>query len=182
MKSESIHTAEASGGPMMLVAEVYDRETESIIQTCSFAVHDVVDLCLALGIDTFDSWASYDLDRMDVETLNSRYGLGLHPDGQVRLRRRMSSEIDEYPYVVHTNRELLLMLQGRKPLSVFADEGPSEEDAPPLFPEAKFDTHVAAGRFVKHEYVESVGNGHHRVRWVFYALPDEGWRIKAYNP
>ncbi len=165
---------------MMLVAEVYDRETDSIIRTCSFAVHDVADLCRALGIDAFESGAWHDLDKRNIETLNSRYGLGLHPDWQTRLRKRMSRELDEYPYLVHTNRELLLMLEGRKPLSVFADEEPSADGTSPLFPEAKFDAHVATGRFVKHEYVESVGDGQHSVRWVFYALPDEAWRIKAY--
>lgn len=126
----------------------------------------------------FESWASYELDKTDIETLNSGYGLEIHHDGQVTLRMR--SKVDEHPYLLHTNRELLLMLQGSKPLSVFTDDEPSTGSISPLFPEAKFDAHVAAGRFVKYEHAEPVDNGLRRVRWVFYALPKEAWRINAY--
>lgn len=92
----------------------------------------------------------------------------------------MRSKVDEHPYLLHTNRELLLMLDARKPLSVFADEEPLPGSNSLLFPEAKFDAYVAAGRFVKYEYAEPVDNCRRRVRWVFYALPEEAWRIKAY--
>ncbi|MBP0639904.1 hypothetical protein [Cupriavidus sp. AcVe19-6a] len=178
MTTENRCSAAASDGQTTLVAEAYDRETDSIIRTYNFHVHDIAGLCRALEIETFESWASYELDKLGIETLNSGYGLGIHHDGRVTLRMR--SAVDEYPYLLHTNRELLLMLQGRKPLSVFTDEEPSTDCISPLFPEVKFDAHVGMGRFVKYEYAEAVDNGLHRVRWVFYALPEEAWRIKAY--
>lgn len=178
MTTENHHSAAASDGPTTLVAEAYDQETDSIIQTYNFDVNDIAALCRALGVETFESWASYELNKTDVETLNSGYGLGIHHDGRVTLRMR--GEADEHPYLLHTNRELLLMLQGCKPLSVFADDEPSTGGISHLFPEGKFDAHVAAAKFVKYEYAERVDNGLRRVRWVFYALPEEAWRIKAY--
>ncbi|WP_434034738.1 hypothetical protein [Cupriavidus sp. a3] len=178
MTTENRCSAVVSDGQTTLVAEAYDRETDSIIQTYNLDVHDIAGLCRALGVETFESWASYELDKTDIETLNCGYGFGIHHDGRVTLRMR--GKVDEHPYLLHTNRELLLMLQGRKPLSVFTDDGPSTDSVSSLFPEAKFDTHVETGRFVKYAYAEPVDNGLRRVRWVFYALPEEAWRIKAY--
>ncbi|WP_439672330.1 hypothetical protein [Cupriavidus necator] len=147
MTTENHYSVAASDGPTALVAEAYDRETDSIIQTYNFDVHDIAGLCRALGVETFESWASYELDKTDIETLNSGYGLGIHHDGRVTLRMR--GKVDEHPYLLHTNRELLLMLQGRKPLSVFTDDKPSTGSISQLFPEGKFDAHVAAAKFVK---------------------------------
>lgn len=179
MTTDNHYSASARDGPTALVAEAYDRDTDSIIQTYNFDVHDIAGLCRALEVETFESWASHELDKADIETLNSGYGVGIHHDGRVILRMR--SKVDEYPYLLHTNRELLLMLQGRKPLSVFTEDEPSSTPSiSPLFPEAKFDAHVAAAQFVKYEYAETVNNGPHRIRWVFYALAAEAWRIKAY--
>lgn len=178
MTTENHCSAAASDGPTTLVAEAYDRETDSIIQTYNFDVHDIAGLCHALDVETFESWASYELNKTDIETLNSGYGLGIHHDGRVTLRMR--GEVDEHPYLLHTNRELLLMLQGRKPLSVFTDDAPSTGSSSQFFPEGKFDAYVAAAKIVKYEYAEPIDNGPPRVRWVFYALPEEAWRIKAY--
>jgi hypothetical protein len=81
-------------------------------------------------------------------------------------------------YEVHTNRELGLMLRGKKPLAVFVDyEG--------FFPSCvlrylrMFDRHVFAGRIVKQvhrEHVEVRGAGHELVT-ILYALPSQKWRI-----
>ena len=76
------------------------------------------------------------------------------------------------PYVLHTNRELGLMLSGKKPLAMFAD-------GKDCFPEAVsrylrlFDRHLATGMLVRRDC--HVGTIHH----IYFALAGEEWRIDA---
>ncbi|MGE3935426.1 MAG: hypothetical protein AB7F67_19355 [Rhodospirillaceae bacterium] len=80
------------------------------------------------------------------------------------------------PYLVHTNRELGLMLAGKKPLAYFVD-------GKDRFPEVVcrylrlFDRHVEAGRIVRCDHLSDAAWGTcHR---ILYALPSEEWRIQA---
>ena len=74
----------------------------------------------------------------------------------------------------HEGRELELMLLGEKPLAMFNDDLP--EDMEP--PEISFDPYVAEGRFVKSEvFVPASAFKDGRLRYYFYALPGEEWRI-----
>jgi len=83
----------------------------------------------------------------------------------------------------HTNRELELMLAGKKPLAVFYDEVsclPHEE----IIPEARFAPYVRSGRFVRGEetYIGEYHTGLGRemkIQYVFFALTEEAWRIPA---
>lgn len=85
--------------------------------------------------------------------------------------------------VNHTNRELELMLSGKKPLAMFYDEVsclPNEE----IIPEARFAEYVDSGRFVRGE--ETYEAEFHpelgrlmRMQYVFFALSEEAWRIPA---
>ncbi len=74
------------------------------------------------------------------------------------------------PYVLHTNRELGLMLSGKKPLAMFADRKG-------CFPEVVsrylrlFDRQVVASKLVRRDYF--VGPIHH----IYFALPGDAWRI-----
>ena len=84
--------------------------------------------------------------------------------------------LQNLPYRVHTNRELGLMLAGKKPLSSFVDgEG--------WFPDVLvryirlFDRHVSSGRLVRRDcFSENSGKRYHR---ILFALPGEEWRIQA---
>lgn len=76
------------------------------------------------------------------------------------------------------------MLEGRKPLAVFADAYPAD-----WFDEwmARFDPYVADGRFVRRIIDTPLprprtlgGERFAGVRHVYIALPDEQWRIDAY--
>jgi hypothetical protein len=93
--------------------------------------------------------------------------------------------VDRLPYAVHTNREFVLMARGTKPLAVFSEEYPLPYPSP-YFAEEKFDEQVAAGRFVKREYVEPLdknqgaGGPVRRVRVILYSQASEEWRIDAY--
>ena len=82
----------------------------------------------------------------------------------------------ELPYLVHTNRELGLMLRGMKPLAYFLNVVASEFDANIRY-WRMFDRHVAAGRLIKREAFDVFANLEHRR--LFYALPGHEWRIDA---
>jgi hypothetical protein len=84
------------------------------------------------------------------------------------------------PYVLHTSRELGMMLSGVKPLAVFTDGYES-------FPLAVrrylrlFERHVREGRFSMREYVVPVTDNPRTRGWhtVMFALSGEEWRIDA---
>jgi hypothetical protein len=85
--------------------------------------------------------------------------------------------------VNHANRELELMLVGRKPLAVFSEELsflPDEE----LIPEEAFSRYVASGKFVRGEavipgpYSQKPGR-ETKLKNVLFALKEEEWRINA---
>jgi hypothetical protein len=83
-----------------------------------------------------------------------------------------------YPYVIHTNRELELMLQGTKPLAAFSEVLELSYDEW-IIPEKAFAPHVARGAIVKREHIFA-GPLDRKSRSVLYALPNEEWRIDAY--
>lgn len=80
----------------------------------------------------------------------------------------------------HEDRELELMLSGRKPLSYFFVEVGTARD---LFPEAEFDRHVASGFLIKEERVEPLVSPEDgeptSARNILYATRNEAWRIPA---
>lgn len=83
----------------------------------------------------------------------------------------------------HTNRELELMLEGKKPLAMFYDEIsclPHEE----IIPEAKFEPYVKSGLFARGQetYEDDFHSGLGRnaqIKYVFFAVAAEAWRIPA---
>jgi hypothetical protein len=83
----------------------------------------------------------------------------------------------------HTNRELELMLAGKKPLAVFWDEEsfyPNDE----IFPETHFSPHVNSGRLVsksltaKGIFIPKLGRTA-QWKYLMYAVAEESWRIPA---
>jgi hypothetical protein len=87
------------------------------------------------------------------------------------------------PYMVHTNFELPLMLDGRKPLAVFGDGYPSDWFDDYLAP---FEPFVETGQIVRRIVDRPMPHIKERrpdldgIRDVFFALPGEEWRIDAY--
>ena len=78
----------------------------------------------------------------------------------------------------HDDRELELMLAGKKPLALFYDTVPECG----VIPEREFAPHVDSGRVIKGERIFPSSEGSRTgstppVRVVFYALPEEVWRI-----
>ena len=82
----------------------------------------------------------------------------------------------------HEGLELELMVNGSKPLSVFAVECQDENWIE--FPEDKFDEQVALGKFKKHEILKQMvlpGVAQAiQTRVVLYSLPEQEWRIQAF--
>lgn len=86
----------------------------------------------------------------------------------------------------HTNRELELMLQGKKPFAIFADDiscYPNEF----IFPEAIFLPYVENNILIKDIFTIETSmfistlNRNAINQYVAYALPNEIWRIEAYK-
>lgn len=89
--------------------------------------------------------------------------------------------MDEPPYLIHSNRELGLMLAGTKPLAHFMEgEGFWPDCVLRYF--RMFDRHVAAGRLLRVDrYRPNIWPDIKVKRWhhVFFALPGEAHRIEA---
>ncbi|MBF0167707.1 MAG: hypothetical protein HQL45_08745 [Alphaproteobacteria bacterium] len=75
----------------------------------------------------------------------------------------------------HEGRECELMLRGLKPLAAFSDVTTHCHH----FPEAEFAPHVAAGRIVTREETLALPDDKLAIRCLYYALPNEAWRIAA---
>ena len=72
----------------------------------------------------------------------------------------------------HNDRELELMLAGRKPAAMF------DEFAADLYAD-DFPPHVAAGRILKIARYFPDANPRHDIRRTVYVLPGEEWRADA---
>lgn len=72
----------------------------------------------------------------------------------------------------HNDRELELMLAGSKPMAMFSD-GLHVSD---YFPDADFAPHVKAGKIIRVE--EIIPHPPHQIRYLFFCLPGEEWRIE----
>ena len=150
------------------VVEVYDSSTECIATEVSFEVSNLAEFAAELGLTNVEPHATYDLDDEDIKRINKSFGLNIDINtGPAKLRAR--PEIDDFPYRIHSNRELALMLDGKKPLAVFCGMYPPSPDIKEI-PERLFDPHVALGRFVKRERVEFLNEKQPR-RYVEFYTP-----------
>ena len=98
--------------------------------------------------------------------------------GQVRIILCRPHLIDRAPYLIHTNYELLLLLDGRKKLTRMSQEFPPFR----FESEDRFDEWVERGALHRKEVMETFGEPIRQcldVRTVFYTLPGEAWRIPA---
>ena len=92
-----------------------------------------------------------------------------------------SDGLRDLPYLVHTNRELGLMLAGKKPLSYFAYlRGTEPRCILRYF--RMFDRHVEKGRFIKKIATRNMAVPklpYQHFDQTLFALPGEAWRIDA---
>jgi hypothetical protein len=168
------------GHPDMIVKfilEIIDAATACPAKSFAIELPDPSVVSSLLEDEEFDARCVYELDAHETARISAHFGFSVGESASAILRPR--HWLDDLPYQVHTNRELALMLDGVKPFAAFADEYPSLTDVS-VIPERLFDRYVAAGRFVKREYVGIKVLKGHRTRRVLYARPDEAWRIDAY--
>jgi hypothetical protein len=166
------------------VLEATDPATASVALDAIFEVVDVPELAAALDLEPAElealgKGAYFELGPADVVRIRRHYGMRFDP-GELAVSIRAWHPTDALPYKVHTNRELLLMLAGTKPMAAFVDDRPGEPQYE-VVPERQFDPYVRSGRFVKREQIDASGRGEGRpCRHVLYATPQEAWRMEAY--
>jgi hypothetical protein len=164
-----------------VILEIQDAATDCIVQEIEFGELDLPLLCSLLGkkLPFFDD-LEYDLTSPELELLRESLIGKLIPKSAANGHLRSRHPFDDLPYKLHTNRELLMMLEGVKPLAAFCDEFLVSElvNAPQY---SKFDVQAAKGNLVKREHIEfdSINADICRRRTLF-ALPEETWRIDAY--
>ncbi|MFK0331451.1 hypothetical protein ACIQUB_10030 [Rhizobium sp. NPDC090275] len=124
----------------------------------------------------------FDLEPADLLALSGAFGL-LMPESVQSVRLERPHSIDAAPYLVHTNFELPLMLDGRKPLSYFCPE--SDEWLAKV--RVPFIPHVASGLIVERIIKRSVtypttsgGTRTLQLSALLYVLPGEEWRIDPF--
>lgn len=172
------------GSSRRFVLETLDYATECPIEEVPFEVDDIGELCTIIDAKVSEIVRfSYDLDPQVVGRLKARFKIAIDSGNRIG-RLRGWHPLDDLPYKVHTNRELALMLKGSKPLAYFSGQYPDHPEVEEI-PERLFDKHVAAGWFVKREYVVPIGNREAVVptdggevlgtRHVMYALPGNEW-------
>ena len=108
---------------------------------------------------------------LDLDELNAVAALSdrpFQPDRRLTTLRSWHS-LRKVPYLIHTEFELPLMLEGRKPLAAFKDS------AQWLTTYLNgYDRFVKEGRFIRR--IIERGN----FQEVYFALPNHEWRIDAY--
>ncbi|AME28591.1 hypothetical protein [Burkholderia sp. PAMC 26561] len=159
------------------ILEIIDAATACPSKSFAIELPDPSVISSLLEDEGFDARCVYELDAHEATRISAHFGFSVGESASAILRPR--HWLDDLPYQVHTNRELALMLDGVKPFAAFAGEYPPLTDVS-VIPERLLDRYVAAGRFVKREYVGMKVFRGHRTRRVLYARPDEAWRIDAY--
>ncbi|NKM65146.1 hypothetical protein GFL58_29940 [Rhizobium leguminosarum bv. viciae] len=163
----------------------------SILET-RFTVDDLGALQAIIDADIDDDpdfTGFYSIDPGELNGINQRFNVGFDPASlnlpeiEVWLEReRKGRSLRDVPYLVHTNFELPLMLDGRKKLARFTDILPRTEEA--------FDRWVEKGLFHKEIFLKRIPPSlkpyvidpdHRAVRDVYYTLKGEEWRIPAMN-
>ena len=115
-----------------------------------------------------------------LECLQPHLDLDAGPDGDIHIRRFEDGELLNYR--IHDQRELTLMLAGKKPFATFGvSPGGSIAEAT----DQDFDRYVKSGQLVSKRFPineATVAGPRKGPDWdmLTYALPSEAWRMDAY--
>lgn len=163
--------------------QLVDGQSGCVVVEHASGQRSVTAVCEFIGCDReeFMSAKRAELDEEQVERANKLFSLSIPPDYEF-VDLLSWSEVDGLPYRVHTNIELPLMLERKKPLSMFTEMYPVP-DGSSTIPEHLFDPYVENGLLSKLEYCEPMPHlapAYHAMRVVLYALRGEEWRLSAY--
>lgn len=159
------------------VVEIIDNSTGCIVNDVVIEADNtnLVRSAIDPELSNFHPAAQYDLNRDELKKLSQIFSVPISiTDGQQAKIRRWRS-IDDLPYKVHTNRELILMLEGKKPMAIFVESLPSIPGLD-LIPERYFSPYVNSGIFLRKEFYISDPS----LKYVAFVKPDEKWRIDEF--
>ena len=156
-----------------------DPETNCFTEQSVFQEQDLIELEKLLSEPAPEVGTAIEIDGETTDKIVKYYNLS------IRIGAEQGELFHEYPDSKHdpnshTGRELLLMLQGKKPFASFVEILPNDQGLE-LIPERFFEPHVQSGRFNKIEFLEDLsGSKTQKIRKIFYAVPGEEWRAKAH--
>ncbi|WP_067064971.1 hypothetical protein [Roseateles chitosanitabidus] len=135
---------------------------------------------LDADIDELKPGCEFDLDVQDLAVIHASANVSFQMrtgTASCRASLRAWLRLDDLPYVVHTNRELALILAGEKPLAVFHEVFPTDP-ADSFIPDEYFAPYVESQGLVRREHVQRSRHG--AIRYVLYATAGQQWRMDAY--
>lgn len=167
--------------------QVIDPRYGCPILEAMFITSDLANLHALLGSTTEgdpDLRSTYWLDEADLTALEQRYGIAIaNENREVTLSRWHS--LRAVPYLVHTNYELFLLLEGRKKFARMGGEYPPYQHGY----EELFDTYVEKGLLHKEvelrpfpkQFTNRFGFCFEGIRDLYYTPKGEEWRIRAWK-
>lgn len=171
----------------LFVFQAFDPITRTVCAEWRVCIADVTRLKVLLAPESDDdpdlTCLYDDLTEHDLRAIGELCLPPIAPDQIFTGFCRLMTGFDAIPYLIHTNFELPLMLEGRKPLAVFGDGYPSDWFDAFLAP---FEPFVASGRIIRRIVDVPMPDLKQRrpeltgMRHVYFALPGEEWRIDAY--
>lgn len=184
------HTARSKkpdNGDNIFVLKGFDAVTDTVCAECRVRIDDLDQLRAILAREYAtdpDLKGLYNgLSELDMQQIGALCIPPIVPDAILTGISRPSFALDTIPYLIHTNFELPLMLEGRKPLAVFCHCYPSDWFDELLKP---FEPFVASGQILRRIVDTPMPHRKQRepnldgLRDVLFALPEQEWRIDAY--
>lgn len=171
----------------LFVLQGFDSVTETVCVEWRIKIREMDRLRSILAPESHDDpdlkHAYYELSEQETRQIGQLCLPPFVPQTIFTGISRPNLAFDAIPYLLHTNFELPLMLEGRKPLAVFGDGYPSD-----WFDEflAPFEPFVASGQLVRRiietpmPHLKEHCPDLEGIRDVLFALPTEAWRIDAY--
>lgn len=156
---------------MEYILAVYEETKFFLDFQHTISIEDTAEFLSAIDIAIIEEGREYEISALHIQYINTRFNLNIANDQVINIRHKMA--YDNLPYQLHNNKELELMLAGKKPLSVFESLDPTCEQK--IFPEVVFDQYVAALQLFKK--VQFIAPGQ---RIVLYATDGNQWRMDAY--
>jgi hypothetical protein len=161
------------------VLKSIDAATGCYLEQILFTADDPSVPTGIVGLKTMNEGMSIDLDESQirelVHALNVRIEYINNPGELHRLGDKSTFDPKS-----HTGRELLLMLNNKKPFAAFAEVSWGN-NVEAIIPEDYFEPHVRKGTILKKEHIQKEGKKiPQKIRRVLYALPGEEWRFNAF--
>jgi hypothetical protein len=173
--------------PHRFFLEAIDPDYGCPVLEAMFEVTDLADLRAVLGTCAKDDpelrgW--YPLEADDLASISERFRVAFEPGGRAVHLHRWHS-LRAVPYLVHTNYELILLLDGTKQFARELEVYPPHEH----FQEDLFNRYVAQGLIHKEVFIKPFptllklqdGRVYEGEREVCYTRNGQEWRIPAWR-